>query len=138
MLNNRGNSLCYPLKDIMKQFEKLDSKNFTLFAAKSYTNLQCMTQEEFEDDLQRFKYLKRLFNRYDISGELSERLILNHLIVLYNVFGIKEANHMMFYKIEEKSWPALKTFLVYLNFLPEDQYIEIPLDQKIIEVLRKI
>lgn len=122
----------------MKQFEKLDSKNFLLFAAKSYTNLQCMTQEEFEDDLQRFKYLKRLFNRYDVSGEISERLILNHLIVLYNVFGIKEANHMMFYKIEEKSWPALKTFLVYLNFLPETQYVEIPLDQKIIEVLRKI
>lgn len=97
-----------------------------------------MTQEEFEEDLQRFKYLKRLFNRYEVNGELCERLILNHLIVLYNVFSIKAANHMMFYKIEKKNWPVLKTFLVYLNFLPEEQYIEVPLDQKIVETLRKI
>ena len=97
-----------------------------------------MTQEEFEDDLQRFKYLKRLFNRYEVTGELSERLILNHLVVLYNVFGIKAANHMMFYKIEEKNWPILKTFLVYLNYLPEEQYVEVSLDEKIVEALRKI
>lgn len=122
----------------MKSFEELNSKNFMLFAAKSYDNPQCMTEEEFQEDLQRFKYLKRLFNRYETNGELSERLILNHLIVLYNVFGIKEANHMMFYKIDQKNWSALKTFLVYLNYLPEDQYIEVPLDQKIVEVLRKI
>lgn len=122
----------------MKSFEELNSKNFMLFAAKSYDNPQCMTEEEFQEDLQRFKYLKRLFNRYETSGELTERLILNHLIVLYNVFGIKEANHMMFYKIDKKNWSALKTFLVYLNYLPEDQYVEVPLDQKIIEVLRKI
>lgn len=122
----------------MKSFEQLTSKNFTLFAAKNYNNPQCMTQEEFEDDIQRFKYLKRLFNRYETNGELSERLILNHLIVLYNVFGIKAANHMMFYKIEEKNWPVLKTFLVYLNYLPEDQYVEVPLDEKIVESLRKI
>jgi hypothetical protein len=122
----------------MKSFEELNSKNFMLFAAKSYNNPQCMTEEEFQEDLQRFKYLKRLFNRYETSGELIERLILNHLIVLYNVFGIKEANHMMFYKIEEKNWSVLKTFLVYLNYLPEEQYVEVPLDQKVVEVLRKI
>lgn len=109
-----------------------------LFAAKNYTNLQCMTTEEFDEDLQKFKYIKRLFNRYETTGELSERLILNHLIVLYNVFGINAANQMMFYKIDKKNWPLLKTFLVYLNYLPEDQYVEIPLDQKVIEVLRKI
>ena len=122
----------------MNSFEKLNSKNFMLFAAKSYNNPQCMTEEEFQEDLQRFKYLKRLFNRYEITGELTERLILNHLIVLYNVFGIKEANHMMFYKIEEKNWSILKTFLVYLNYLPEDQYVEVPLDKNVVEVLRKI
>jgi hypothetical protein len=122
----------------MKSFEELNNKNFLLFAAKNYQNSQCMTQEEFEDDLQRFKYLKRLFNRYEVNSELSERLILNHLIVLYNVFGIKAANHMMFYKIEEKNWPVLKTFLVYLNYLPEDQYIEVPLDPIVVEALRKI
>jgi hypothetical protein len=122
----------------MKSFEELNNKNFLLFAAKNYQNSQCMTQEEFEDDLQRFKYLKRLFNRYEVTGELSERLILNHLVVLYNVFGIKAANHMMFYKIEEKNWPILKTFLVYLNYLPEEQYVEVSLDEKIVEALRKI
>ena len=122
----------------MKSFEELNNKNFVLFAAKNYNNSQCMTQEEFEDDLQRFKYIKRLFNRYEVNNELSERLILNHLIVLYNVFGIKAANHMMFYKIEEKNWPILKTFLVYLNYLPEDQYVDVPLDQKVVEALRKI
>jgi hypothetical protein len=97
-----------------------------------------MTTEEFEEDLQKFKYVKRLFNRYETTGELSERLILNHLIVLYNVFGIKAANHMMFHKIDKTSWPLLKTFLVYLNYLPEDQYVEIPLDMNVIGVLRKI
>ncbi len=122
----------------MEHFEKLNSKNFALFAAKHYTNPQCMTTEEFEEDLQKFKYIKRLFNRYETSGELSERLILNHLIVLYNVFGIKAANKMMFYKIDKKNWPLLKTFLVYLNYLPEDQYVEVPLDPKAVEVLRKI
>lgn len=122
----------------MKSFEELNNKNFLLFAAKNYQNSQCMTQEEFEDDLQRFKYLKRLFNRYEVNGELSERLILNHLIVLYNVFGIKAANHMMFYKIEEKNWSVLKTFLVYLNYLPEEQYVEVPLDPTVVEALRKI
>lgn len=122
----------------MKSFEELNSKNFMLFAAKSYNNPQCMTEEEFQEDLQRFKYLKRLFNRYETSGELTERLILNHLVILYNVFGIKEANHMMFYKIEEKNWSVLKTFLVYLNYLPEEQYVEVPLDKNVVEVLRKI
>lgn len=97
-----------------------------------------MTMDEFNEDVQRFKYLKRLFNRYETTGELSERLILNHLIVIYNVFGIKEANHMIFYKMPESSWSVLKTFLVYLNFLPEDQYVEVPLDQQAVEVLRKI
>jgi hypothetical protein len=122
----------------MNSFEKLTNKNFTLFAAKNYANPQCMTTEEFEEDLQKFKYVKRLFNRYETTGELSERLILNHLIVIYNVFGIKAANHMMFHKIDKQNWPLLKTFLVYLNYLPEDQHVEIPLDVKVIQVLRKI
>ena len=122
----------------MKSFDKLTTKNFLLFAAKNYSNEQCMTTEEFQEDLQKFKYIKRLFNRYEVAGELSERLILNHLIVIYNVFGIQAANHIMFYKIEEKNWPLLKTFLVYLNYLPEDQYVEIPLDLHVIGVLRKI
>lgn len=121
----------------MQLFDELNNDNFVLFASRHYNNNQCIDVEEFYEDLQRFKYLKRLFSRYE-QGDLQERLILNHLIVLYNVFGIKPANKMIFYKINEKQWPALKTFLVFLNFLPEDEYVDIPLDQDIIEKLRKL
>lgn len=121
----------------MQLFDTLTSDNFMLFASKNYNNPQCTEVEEFYEDLQRFKYLKRLFRRYK-QGDLQERLILNHLIVIYNVFGVKAANKMMFFKIEKEHWPALKTFLVFLNYLPEDEHIEVPLDQEIIEVLRKI
>lgn len=121
----------------MQLFDTLTTDNFMLFASKFYNNPQCTEVEEFYEDLQRFKYLKRLFRRYQ-QGDLQERLILNHLIVIYNVFGVKAANKMMFFKIEKEHWPALKTFLVFLNYLPEDEYIDVPLDQNIIEVLRKI
>ena len=121
----------------MQLFDELNSDNFVLFASRHYTNNQCVDVEEFYEDLQRFKYLKRLFSRYE-QGDLQERLILNHLIILYNVFGIKPANKMVFYKISKKHWPQLKTFLVFLNFLPEDEYVDVPLDQNIIEKLRKL
>jgi len=76
--------------------------------------------------------------RYTQENQLQERLILNHLIILYNIFPINAANRMVFFRMEEELWPALKTFLVYLNFLPESEKIEIPLDTKIIKVLRSI
>jgi hypothetical protein len=122
----------------MQLFNELNEENFILYASKHYNNPQCTTLEEFYDDLNRFKYMKRLLKRYLDKGDLQERLVLNHLIVLYNVFGIEQANKMMFYKMEKHYWPAIKTFLVYLNFLKENQYVEIPLDQNIIDVLRKI
>lgn len=121
----------------MQLFEQLDSDNFVMYAMKCYDNPQATDIEEFNEDLQRFKYLKRLLNRYD-TGDLQERLILNHLIVIYNVFGVTAANKMVFFKVEEKHWPALKTFLVYLGYLAEDALVEVPLDPNIIEVLRKI
>lgn len=120
----------------MKLFDELTEDNFVLFASKHYDNPQCTSTDEFYDDLNRFKYLKRLFKRYNDKGDLQERLILNHLIVLYNVFGIPAANKMMFHKMEPHYWPMLKTFLVYLNYLKESQYVEVPLDDKIIQVLR--
>ena len=86
----------------------------------------------------RFKYLKRLLRRYEVSDELQERLILNHLIVLYNVFGIEAANKMIWYKIEPEHWTYIKPFLVFLNYLPEDEQVGVPLDPYIVEVLRKI
>ncbi len=131
-------SCWYCINTDMKLFDELTEDNFTLFAAKHYDNPQCLDIAEFEEDIARFKYVKRLLRRYNQSGDLQERLILNHLIIIYNVFGIEAANRMVFYKIEEELWPALKTFLIYLNYLPESQFVEIPLDPTIVDRLRKI
>jgi len=80
-------------------FDELNEDNFILFASRHYDNPQCLSVDEFYNDVQRFKYLKRLFRRYTQNSDLQERLILNHLVVLYNVFGIRAANRMMFYKM---------------------------------------
>tara|TARA_Y100001978_G_C23618219_1_gene397079 strand:- start:163 stop:531 length:369 start_codon:yes stop_codon:yes gene_type:complete len=122
----------------MKIFDELTNKNFQFYASKYYDNKQCTSIEEFKDDMQRFKYLKRLFKRYSTAGDLQERLILNHLIIIRNVFGIDAAIKMLFFKVEEQHWPALKTFLVYLNYLREDLYVDVPLDVNIVRVLRGI
>jgi len=121
----------------MQLFDELNNDNFVLFASRHYNNNQCTDVEEFYEDLQRFKYLKRLLSRYE-QGDLQERLILNHLIVIHNVFGIEPANKMVFYKVENRHWPALKTFLIYLNYLKEDKYVEVPLDETIVERLRDL
>ena len=122
----------------MQLFDELNEENFILFASRNYNNPQCTSVEEFNDDLLRFKYLKRLFKRYIKDGDLQERLILNHLVVLYNVFGISAANRMIFHKMEDEYWPLLKTFLVYLNYIKESELVEIPLDDNIIKILRKL
>lgn len=122
----------------------LDDDNFILFAAKHYDNPQCYDSEEFYDDLKRFKYLKRLFGKYEESGELRERLILNHLIILYNVFG-DVTTKMLFYKLEEY-YSYLLPFMVLLHRLPDKVSIgnitvytsNITMDTRIVEVLRKI
>jgi len=122
----------------------LDDDNFILFAAKHYDNPQCYDSEEFYDDLKRFKYLKRLFGKYEESGELRERLILNHLIILYNVFG-DVTTKMLFYKLEEY-YSYLLPFMVLLHRLPDKVSIgnitvytsDITMDMRIVEVLRKI
>lgn len=123
--------------------EDLDDSNFILYAAKHYDNAQCYDADEFLDDLKRFKYLKRLFGKYEETGELRERLILNHLIILYNVFG-NEATRMLFFKLTGY-YGYLKPFLVLLNRMPDKINIgtivhssDIPMDQQIIDVLRKI
>ena len=122
----------------MKVFDELNDENFLIFASKHYNNPQCIDVAEFYSDLARIKYIKRLLRRYKQSGEIQERLVLNHLIVLYNVFGIQAANKMIFFKIESELWPAVKTFLIYLDYLSEDERVEIPVDLKIAEILRKI
>lgn len=123
---------------------ELTQDTFLLYAAQHYNNPSCISLREFESDLKRFKYIKRLLKRYKKSGVLSERLLLNHLILLHNVFS-DALVPMLFLKFEEEFWPQIKTFLVFLNYLPEDFHItkniketEIPLDNNIITKLRKI
>ena len=100
-------------------FADLNEKNFLLYAMKEYDNPQCVQVEEFYDDLKKVKYIKRLFNQYLNEGVLKERLLLNHIIVFYNVFPVRSATRILFLKIEEEFWPILKTFLVYLSYMPE-------------------
>jgi len=122
----------------MQLFDELNEDNFVLFASRHYDNPQCMSVEEFHHDLNRFKYLKRLLRRYTQNDDLQERLILNHIVVLYNVFGIAPTNKMMFYRMEQEYWSAVKTFLIFLNYLREDELVDIPLDQTIVERLRNL
>lgn len=122
---------------------KLSEKTFLQLSMHYYDNPQCTTIEEFEDDLKRFMYLRKLFARYANNGELKERLIINHLIVLYNVFGII-ATDFLFYKIDKEYWNVLATFLVYLNKMPESlpefhlKLSDIEIDQTIYKTLRNI
>ena len=123
---------------MMKIFDTLTRKNFELYAAQNYNNPECIDVEEFKEDLARFKYLKRLLRRYELTEDLQVRLILNHIIVIYNVFGIESANRMVWYKIEPEHWTYIKPFLVFLNYLPIDEKVEIPLDPLIVDTLRKL
>lgn len=99
-------------------FDNLNDDNFILYAVKAYDKPNCV-KSEFQEDLKRFNYLKRLFQRYNRHGELKERLILNHLIILYNVFGVEPTTRMLFYYLGESSHSALKTFLLFLSYMPE-------------------
>lgn len=123
-------------------FVKLDDDNYIMFAMKHYDNPECLNIEEFYEDMNRIKYLKRLFRKYKTAGLLRERLILNHIIIFYNIFGIEAATRLLFSRIEEDLHPYLKTFIVYLNTLPEHipeyDLTEIALDTRIINKLRKI
>ena len=128
-------------------FDDLNEKNFLLYAMKEYNNPQCTRVEEFNDDLKKIKYIKRLLNQYVSEGILKERLLLNHIIIFYNVFPPAAATRILFFKIEEKFWPILKPFLFYLKLLPEDKIEsimgreirtnEILMDQGVIDSLRK-
>ena len=122
----------------MKLFDELNRENFELFAAKHYDNPCCLTAEEFYEDLARFKYIIRLLRKYRDAGVLQERLILNHVICIYNVFKNEAATKMMFYRIESDLWPQIKTFLLYLNYLPENKYQDISIDIKIAKRLQDL
>jgi len=125
-------------------FRYLNNQNYIMFAMKHYENPHCTGLEEFYDDLNRIKYLKRLFKKYLVSDTLKERLILNHIIIFYNVFDMENANRLLFFKIEEEFHSVLKTFLIYLKYLPLDlrtpevDIISIPLHTEVMKVLRNI
>ena len=99
-------------------FNELNGDNFLLFAIKNYENPQAVTKEDFEKDLNHFKYIKRLLKRYKNTGDLKTHLLLNHFIVLYNIFG-EATTPMLFFKIEEELWELVKTFVIFLDKLPE-------------------
>lgn len=128
-------------------YKELTEENFIMFALKNYDNPGCLGIEEFEDDLKKFKYIKRLL-RKDINGnDMRERLILNHIIVLGNLFGIEATTRMLFFKIEQEYWPQLKSFLVFLNYMPLKVIVsknleilekDILIDEEILNKLKKI
>ena len=99
-------------------FNDLTAANFPLFAIKNYENPQAVTKEDFDKDLNHFKYIKRLLKRYKNTGVLKSHLLLNHFIVLYNIWG-EATTPMLFFKIDEELWPAMKTFIIFLNRFPE-------------------
>ena len=127
-------------------FDDLNEENFMMYAAKAY-NSPHYIMSEFEGDIKRTKYLKRLFRRYKVTKSLKERLILNHIILLNNVFGTEATARILFYKIDERDYDILKSFLTYLNLMPEAIYgingkniysRDIPINEDILEVLLKI
>lgn len=120
----------------MKLFETLNEEVFTLFAARHYYNPTCIDADEFHEDLKRFKYIKRLLNRYKQSGIISERLIMNHLVVIFNVFGNAPGLKMLEYRMDDVHWTILKPFLVYLKIIPNDKYNSVKMDPKVVELLR--
>jgi hypothetical protein len=119
-------------------FNELTEENVLLYAAKAYYKPQFSDIEEFYEDLKRFKYIKRLVNRYLDQGELSERLIINHLIVIFNSFGADPAINILKLKLDKKHWPVIKPFLIYLKYITDDKITGFKMDATVVDRLRKI
>tara|TARA_B100001250_G_C19799814_1_gene790493 strand:+ start:726 stop:1094 length:369 start_codon:yes stop_codon:yes gene_type:complete len=117
---------------------ELTEENLFLYAAKHYRNPQFSDIDEFYEDLKRFKYIKRLVNRFLETNKLAERLILNHLIVVFNSFGHEAALEILKLKMNEKHWPIIKPFLIFLKYIRNDQLIGIVQNKEVVEALRKI
>ena len=119
------------------RFDELSDDNYLLFAIKFYDNPQAVTKDDFEDDLKRIKYVKRLLKRYKNTGVLKTHLILNHLTILFNVFNDATVP-LLFYNLEKELWPYIKSFLVFLNRLPEYPKTEINTIEEDIECLKQL
>ena len=121
-------------------FNELNDDNFILFAIKNYENPQAVTKEDFDKDLNHFKYIKRLLKRYKNTGVLKSHLLLNHFIILYNIFG-EATTPMLFFKIDEELWPVMKTFVIFLNRFPEypkTRIHDVPVDLDCLTELNRV
>lgn len=119
-------------------FSELNNENFEIFAAKYYSNPACLTVDDFKEDLARFKYINRLLRKYDETGEIQLRLLLNHIIIIFNVFEIRAASRMIFYRTDIKHWSIVKTILLYLNLLPLDEKQDVYTDLYISKKLKEL
>tara|TARA_Y100001963_G_C6763287_1_gene440742 strand:+ start:986 stop:1366 length:381 start_codon:yes stop_codon:yes gene_type:complete len=124
-------------------FEVLNDDNFMLYAMKAYENPQCTGVDEFHEDLNRIKYIKRLLRKYKRDGVVRERLILNHIIIFCNVFGIQEGTRILFFRVERDLWSELKTFFVMLKYIPDrmdgdEDFDSISIDEVIADKLRSL
>ena len=122
----------------MVDFSTLTPENINMFAIKHYDNPLCVDEKEFLDDMKRFKYLKRLFRKYETSKDLKMRLVINHIIILANVFGVDAATSLLFFKIEREHWPILKAFLVFLHYMPENDLVDIAINHEVMGKLGQI
>ena len=119
-------------------YEKITSENVMMFAIKHYDNPQCEGEREFHDDMKRFKYIKRLLRKHKDTGVLKERLLLNHIIVLNNLFGAEACVTLLLFKIQKEYWETLKSFLLFLNMIREDELGDINEDKEVLNILRKL
>ena len=119
-------------------YEKITSDNVLMYAIRNYTNPHCEGEKEFEDDLKRFKYIKRLLRKYYDTGVLKERLLLNHIIVLNNVFGNEASATLLLYKIEREYWALLKTFLIFLKTIKDDELPTVNISKNLLDNLENI
>ena len=121
-------------------FTELTEDNFLLFAIKNYENPQAVTKDDFDKDLNHFKYIKRLLKRYKNTGELKTHLLLNHFIILYNIFG-EATTPMLFFKIEKELWSSMKTFVIFLNRFPQypkSNFHDVPVDLECLKQLNQV
>ena len=119
-------------------YEKITNDNIIMFAIKHYDNPQCEGEKEFYDDMKRFKYIKRLLRKHNDTGILKERLLLNHIIVLKNLFGAEACVTLLLFKIQKEYWETLKSFLLFLNIIREDEISDIKENQEVLDILRKL
>ena len=119
-------------------YEKITTENVMMFAIKHYDNPQCEGEKEFHDDMKRFKYIKRLLRKHKDSDILKERLLLNHTIILNNLFGPEACVTLLLFKIQQEYWGTLKSFLLYLNMIRDDELTEVESNEEVLNVLRKI